>query len=213
MGESDLYVCARTDLSGLARKSLAAHRGALEGYLRVHVTFGKSFRPVPAAGQAPPIVADMARAAEVFEVGPMACVAGAIAQHVGKDLLERSAEVIVENGGDLFLAGGGRRRVRVFGGADVPAFDVKVEAPPGGVGLCTSSARVGPSVSLGKAEAVTVLAPTATLADAAATAFGNTVYGAEDIAGALAAAERHPEVLGAVIVAGGSIGAWGAIEL
>ncbi len=213
IGESDLYVCTRGDLSEHARRSLAELRGELEAYLARHLTFGTSFRPVPAAGEAPPIAADMAQAAEIFDVGPMASVAGAIAQHVGIELLARSPEVIVENGGDLFLAGGGRRTVRVFGGAEAPAFNLTVEAPPGGVGLCTSSGKVGPSVSLGEAEAVTVLAKTATLADAAATALGNTVLGADDIGEALAAAERHPFVLGAVIVAGGSVGAWGSLEL
>lgn len=208
IGESDLWVCTRGDLSALARRSLAGHRAGLEAYLGVHPAFGTSFRPVPAAGEAPAMVSDMARAAEAFGVGPMAAVAGAVAQHVGMDLLERSAEVIVENGGDLFLAGGGERAVRVFGGAGAPSFDVRVEAPAEGVGLCTSSAKVGPSVSLGRAEAVTVLARTATLADAAATAIGNRVRGADDIAGALAAAESHPDVMGAAVVAGGSVGVW-----
>lgn len=213
IGESDLYICTLRDLSVLAREELAAVRADLEVYLARHPGFGTSFRPVPATGDAPAIAAEMAQAAEIFDVGPMASVAGAVAQHVGAALLERSSEVIVENGGDLFLAGGGRKTVRVFGGAEAPAFNVTVEAPAGGVGLCTSSGKVGPSVSLGEAEAVTVLARTATLADAAATALGNLVLRADDIGQAVAAAERHPFVLGAVVLAGGSAGAWGAVEL
>lgn len=213
VGESDLYVCARGDVSRQARESLERHRAELEAYLAQHVSFGTAFRPVPVVSDAPDIVADMGQAAELFDVGPMASVAGAIAQHVGIDLLASSPEVIVENGGDIFMAGGGRRQVRVFAGGSAPVVHVAVEVPPEGIGLCTSSGTVGPSVSLGAADAVTVLARTATLADAAATALGNLVLGADDIEGVLGVAANLGEVLGVVIVAGGSIGAWGAIEL
>ena len=218
IGESDLYVCTRGDLADKARESLASHRKELESYLGKHLSFGTSFRPVPAAGDAPEIVLEMVRASEIFDVGPMASVAGAIAQHVGTDLMESSPEVIVENGGDIFLAGGGKRKVRIFAGASSPLVHVTiddraVDDGAHGVGLCTSSATVGPSVSLGEADAVTVLAGTATLADAAASAIGNIVQGADHIEGALEKASCYADILGVVIVAGGSVGAWGAVEL
>lgn len=218
IGESDLYVCTRGDLTQRARDSLASHRKELESYLEKHLSFGTSFRPVPVAGDAPEIVVEMARAAEIFDVGPMASVAGAIAQHVGMGLLESSPEVIVENGGDIFLAGGGRRSVRIFAGSSSPLVHVTIddgaaESGAQGVGLCTSSATVGPSISLGEADAVTVLAGTATLADAAASAIGNMVRCADDMEDALEKASGYTDILGVVIVAGGSVGAWGAVEL
>jgi ApbE superfamily uncharacterized protein (UPF0280 family) len=119
----------------------------------------------------------------------------------------------LENGGDIFLAGGTKRKIRIFAGGSSPLVDISIEDRSEGLGLCTSSATVGPSVSLGAADAVAVLALTATLADAAATAIGNMVRTAEDIESALEAAARYEEVLGAVIVVGGSVGAWGSIEL
>ncbi len=214
IGESDLLVCALTDLSGEALESLAVHRTELEEYVAMHTTFAESFRPVPVTGDAPGIVRDMGEAAEIFEVGPMAAVAGAVAQHVGTDLLGKSSQVIVENGGDVFMAGWGTRRARVFPVASAPSgIDIAVEVTENGVGLCTSSATVGPSVSFGQADAVAVLARTATLADAAATAIGNRVRTPDDIADALKGASQHPEVMGAVVVIGGSVGAWGAVEL
>jgi uncharacterized protein len=213
IGESDLYVCGRGDLEKQALESLGRRRGELEEYLAQHVSFGTAFKPIPVVSGAPEIVADMGRAAEVFDVGPMASVAGAIAQYVGTDLLEYSPEVIVENGGDIFMAGGGSRRVRVFAGGEAPLVHVAVDDAPEGVGLCTSSGTVGPSVSLGSADAVTVLARTATLADAAATALGNLVLGADDIEGVLKVARDTEEILGVVVVAGGSVGAWGAVAL
>jgi uncharacterized protein len=213
LGESDLYVCTRGDLSEAARESLTRHRAELETYLQMHPSFGTAFRPLPLASSAPDIVADMGRAAEIFDVGPMACVAGAVARYVGTDLLNESDEVIVENGGDIFLAGGGSRKVRIFAGGEMPPVDIAIHDRPEGVGLCTSSGTVGPSISLGGADAVTVLAVTATLADAAASAIGNRVRGADDIESALEAASGFGEILGVVICAGGSLGAWGAVEL
>jgi ApbE superfamily uncharacterized protein (UPF0280 family) len=213
IGESDLYVCTRGDHADEARQSLTSHRSELESYLEKHLSFGTSFRPVPASGDAPEIVCEMIAAAEVFDVGPMASVAGAIAQYVGADLLEHCPEVIVENGGDIFLAGGGKRQVRIFAGASSPPVHVTVKDSANGVGLCTSSATVGPSISLGEADAVTVLAGTATTADAAASAIGNMVRSADDIEGALEKASGYSQILGVVIVVGGSIGAWGSLEL
>jgi uncharacterized protein len=213
VGESDLYVCTRDDRSAEALGSLAEHRAELESYLMAHPDFGTSFRPVPVDSEAPAIVRQMALAAQSFDVGPMASVAGAVAQFVGEDLLAISSEVIVENGGDLFLAGGTERRVRIFSGREAPRLDMIVEGAPGGVGLCTSSATVGPSISLGAAEAVTVLAQTATIADAAATAIGNRVLSAEDLQDGLKAASEGEGVLGAVIIVQGSMGAWGKLEL
>ncbi|MFH1148880.1 MAG: UPF0280 family protein [Actinomycetota bacterium] len=212
-GESDLFVFTEGDASERAAESLSRHRRDLEEFVALCPPFATSFRPVAVTSDAPGIVIAMACAATAFGVGPMASVAGAIAQLVGQDLLELSRNVIVENGGDLFLAGGGRRVVRVFAGASRPRIDVAVEDDAEGIGLCTSSATVGPSVSLGVADAVTVLARTATLADAAATALGNMVRSEADMADALGAAERSEEVTGALIAACGAMGVWGGIEL
>jgi ApbE superfamily uncharacterized protein (UPF0280 family) len=212
-GESDLFVCTEKDLKRQAAEALAACRSDLEYYLSSHPEFGTSFAPLPASSDAPDIVKEMAAASEIFNVGPMASVAGAVAEYIGRELTKHSREVIVENGGDLFLAGGKRRKVRIFAGEGSRAVDIIVEDRPEGVGLCTSSATVGPSVSLGEAEAVTVLAPTATLADAAATAIGNRVLSPEDIAAVLKVAEECDGVLGAVVIAGGSVGVWGRIEV
>lgn len=212
-GESDLYVCTRDDRSAEAREALLSCRVDLERYLEHHLDFGTSFQPLPVTAGAPPIVRDMARAAEAFDVGPMAAVAGAVAQYVGTSLLAWSSEVIVENGGDLFLAGGGRRTVKVFAGSGLAVPDLVVHDTPLGVGLCTSSAKVGPSVSLGEGDAVTVLAKDGTIADAAATAIGNRVMAPADIGAALEMAERSGLVSGVVIAIGGALGVWGDLEL
>ncbi len=119
----------------------------------------------------------MAAAAQTAGVGPMAAVAGAIAECVGRELLEFSPEVIVENGGDIFLKVSHRRTVGIFAG-DSPLtgrIGIQIEARDTPLGVCTSSGTVGHSLSFGRADAVVVLAPAAALADAAATAIGNRV--------------------------------------
>jgi ApbE superfamily uncharacterized protein (UPF0280 family) len=213
IGESDLYVCTEGDTAARALESLARHRAALEEYQAKHVSFGTSFKPVPAASDAPDIVVDMTAAAESCDVGPMASVAGAIAQYVGTDLLAASRRVIVENGGDVFLAGEYPNLRRPSAGAGSPPVDILVEDTQEGVGLCTSSATVGPSVSLGATDAVSVLATTATLADAVATAIGNMVLCPGDIGKGLERASSIDGVRGAVIMLQGSMGAWGRVEI
>jgi len=213
IGESDLFICTSSNLRSLAEAALARYRSDIEEYMKAHPIFGRSFKPVPGVFGAPEIVKDMAYAAEVFDVGPMASVAGAIAQHVGVELKKKSKEVIVENGGDIFLAGGRRRKVRIFPGNLSQTLDIIIEDEEEGLGLCTSSAKVGPSISLGNADAVTVLAKTATLADAAATAIGNRVHSAEDIEDALYYAKSNSSILGVVIIVGGAMGVWGGIEI
>lgn len=213
IGESDLYVCTRGDRSAEAAESLERHREALEAYLSKHFDFGTSFRAVPVDPEAPDIVRAMSDAAHKYGVGPMASVAGAVAQFVGTDMLRVSPEVVVENGGDIFLAGGGLRQVRIFAGAGSPQIDITVKGTQEGIGLCTSSATVGPSVSLGAADAVTVLAGTATEADAAATAIGNRMLSKDDIASGLEMAEQTDGIDGVVIALQGSVGAWGNLQL
>jgi len=211
--ESDLYVCTKSDLRDLAFHSLERYRTDLEIYIETHPNFALSFKPLPATASAPSIVLEMTRAAERFDVGPMACVAGAIADFVGRDLLDESDEVIVENGGDIFSAGEKERTVRVFAGRANPLFHLNIADTKSGVGICTSSASVGPSVSLGIADAVTVVADTGALADAAATFLGNMIHSAEDIQKALEKSSEYPEIRAVVIVAGEKIGIRGEVQL
>jgi len=156
----------------------------------------------------------MARAADAVGVGPMAAVAGAVAEYVARGLSEYSEEVIVENGGDLFLMGRAERTIALWAGehgAQGVGLVVAGDMMP--LGVCTSSGRIGPSKSFGEADAVTVLAADAALADAAATALGNRVHGPADVEPVLAAAREIEGLLGVVASIDGHVGAWGAIRL
>jgi hypothetical protein len=123
--------------------------------------------------------------------------------------------VIVENGGDLYLCGEMPRRVLVVAG-DSPLsgrIAVHLDAADLPVAVCTSSGKVGHSVSLGTAHAVTVLADDGALADAVATAAGNVVHGADDVERALDRAMSVRDVRGAVVIAGDRVGFRGRVNV
>jgi len=214
-GETDLQVSAVRDLSSEAASVLATVRLELEMYIGAHPRFAESFVPVPVDRGAPEIVRLMASAGAAAGVGPMASVAGAVAEHVARALVAYSADLIVENGGDLYVMGSTPRRVLLLAG-DSP-LSGRVTIALGRTDLpcavCTSSGTVGHSVSLGAAQAVTVLAGSGAVADAAATAAGNLVHCPEDIARALARAMAVPGVTGAVVVCADQMGAIGEVSL
>jgi ApbE superfamily uncharacterized protein (UPF0280 family) len=213
--ETDLYIRAATDLERKARRLVRKYREQLESYITRDPAFQSALEPVPVPAGAPAIVRRMAEAARLTGVGPMAAVAGAIAECVGTELLEFSPEVIVENGGDIFLKIKHGRTVGIFAG-DSPLtgkIGIRIEARDTPEGVCTSSGTVGHSLSYGRADAVVVMAPSAALADAAATAVGNRVSRPEDIDGAIEFARGVPGLRSVVIIVGESIGVQGDIRL
>lgn len=214
-GETDLHVSARTDLRGETETLVAGLRADLEGHISAHPRWAESYVPVDAGEGAPEIVRAMSAAAREAGTGPMAAVAGAIAERVARGLQTRSREVIVENGGDLYLCGEMPRRVLVVAG-DSPLsgrIAVHLDAADLPVAVCTSSGKVGHSVSLGTAHSVTVLADDGALADAVATAAGNVVHGADDVERALDRAMSVRGVRGAVVIAGDRVGFRGRVNV
>lgn len=214
IAESDLFISSDSDLSLQAKKSLLHHRSLLENYIKKHPQFLTSLLPLPTDNLAPPIVRDMLINSNICGVGPMAAVAGAIAQFVGNDLIALAETLIIENGGDIFLNAKDRLTVSVYAGESPLSykvnFDVKPEKSP--LGICTSSATVGPSLSFGKADAVCVISPSASLADAAASAIGNKVKSKSDIKKALDFGIKIEGVNGVIIICGSEMGAIGEVE-
>lgn len=209
VGESDLYILSEKDLSREAEKILISTRSFLQNYILTHPEFFHSFVPVKVEENAPEVVRIMAKAAEVAGVGPMAAVAGAIAEIVGRHLLNFSAEIIVENGGDIFLKIAKKRRVKIYSGQKDLDVEIFPEKTPSGI--ATSSGNFGHSFSFGNADSVTIFAENAALADAVATATANRVKEVSDIKPALDFALSICGVRGAVIVVSGKIGIQGDV--
>ena len=209
--ETDLQIHADIDLTQTARESILRHRGQLESYIAQNPHFLETLTPWQTAGPYPPIVKEMVDAGRLAGVGPMAAVAGAVAQRVGTDLLQHCSEVIVENGGDVFIKSDGVLTVGIYAGASPLSMRLgaKVEPRADPWALCPSSATVGHSLRLGRADAVSVQAASCALADAVATAAGNRVRGKTDVQSAVEFGRKIPGVRGMIVIAHDTIGAWG----
>jgi ApbE superfamily uncharacterized protein (UPF0280 family) len=213
--QTDLYIRSRRNLKDKALDSVLKHRGPLESYIGRHPLFLTTLDPYQAEAEAPAIVKEMARVSQLTGVGPMAAVAGAIAEAVGRDLLAFSPEVIVENGGDIFLKISKKRLVGIYAGQSSFTKKIALEIMPREtpLGVCTSSGTVGHSLSLGSADAVVVLSPSTALADAAATALGNIVKAADDIPQTIERAQSIEGLRGLVIIVGDKMGVWGKVRI
>jgi uncharacterized protein len=213
--ESDILVSAKTILRTEAENALLSVRSDLKSYIARDPTFETTLVPHNLLPNAPVIIQDMAKAARACGVGPMAAVAGAVAEYVGRALLVDSSQVIVENGGDVFISTIKPRVVAIYAGKSPHSGKVgvrvsRIEAP---FGICTSSGTVGPSLSFGIADAALILAESAILADAAASFLGNQIHSQSDIEPALQSLNTITGVWGGVVVLGEHLGAWGEIEL
>lgn len=214
-GASDLLVLADRPLRSTARRALDETRRQIEARIAADPGFVGALAPREERSEDGPVVRSMLAAGAAWEVGPMAAVAGAVAEAVARRLSARGGEVIVENGGDVFARLDGRLRLALYAGEASPFRDrvgIRVDAA-GGVAVCTSSASVGHSLSLGRADAVTAVARSGALADAAATAIANRVRGPRDVERVLAEEGAGRGLLGLVVCCGDRLGARGALEL
>ena len=214
--ETDLYISADSDCRDTAMESVHRHRKFIEEYIRQNPPFINSITPLETDEFAPAIIREMTEASRRCGVGPMASVAGAIARNVGLDLMKCSDNVIIENGGDIFLKLMSKDAiVGIFAGDSPLSYKVSIRLKCEGVpvGVCTSSGTVGHSLSFGRADAVCVTSESVTLADAAATAICNRVKREGDIKGALDFGLRIKGVMGALIIIGDKLGISGDIEL
>ena len=213
--ETDLLVSSSRDLTQQTKERVYHYRRQLEDYIRSKSDFLSTLLPFPEDPFAPEIIREMISATRMFGVGPMAAVAGAIAQFVGSDLLKHTEEVIVENGGDIFVKTKRPVTVSIFAGSsrlsDKLGLIIHPEEMP--TGICTSSATVGHSLSLGTADAVCIVAQSASIADAAATALGNRITKRSKLKSVVESMRGFNDINGGVVVIGKTMATWGEIEL
>ncbi len=191
-GETDLWTgvdhkAYTTGMEPAVREFVAGLRKTLVDYIRAFPAFLKSFVPIPVLLQDPPVIAAMKNAGKIAGTGPMAAVAGMIAQETGL-FLERTftpGEYVVENGGDIYLKVLDTLTLSIEAGENHRFDGLGLQLTPSvtPAGICTSSGMFGHSVSLGKADSVTVVCPSACEADALATGIANRIRSAADIDG------------------------------
>ncbi len=213
--ETDLFIKAERDLSLEAIDSINEVRDQIEEYVAKDPKFQTTLEPYHVNGNSPPIIKDMSKASSLVGVGPFASVAGAISEYIGKDLLKYSKDIIIENGGDIFIKSTKNRVIGIYAGSSTLnkkiALEIKAKDTP--IGICTSSGTVGHSLSFGKADAVTVLSKSTILADATATKIGNLIKAKEDIAQGISFAKKINGIKGVLIIKDDKMGAWGDVNI
>jgi ApbE superfamily uncharacterized protein (UPF0280 family) len=142
--ETDLMVYSETKLINETKELVLEQRGYVEAFINSHPEFATALVPWPFDGPAPGIIVNMLNAARNAGVGPMAAIAGAIAEQVGHGLLKRTDQVMVENGGDVFIKMSSPVTVGIFAGKSPLSLRIglrlKTVSKPQAV--CTSSGTI-----------------------------------------------------------------------
>jgi uncharacterized protein len=214
--DTDLLILAPIILNEPVFKVVRSLRKKLDHYLTYNPFFLRSLKPIKLYSDAPREALEMAYYSAMMGVGPMASVAGLFAEKAAQEVLKLTDEVIIENGGDIFLSVKEDCRVGIYAGKDSPfknKLALRINSGKTPLGIATSSARMGPSLNFGKADCITVISPSAILADAAATAISNRVKKEDDIKEALDWAKDFEGIRGVVIIIGDKIGFQGDIEI
>jgi ApbE superfamily uncharacterized protein (UPF0280 family) len=220
--ESDLWIGidpASWDdsIEKFAADTVVKIRKNLEEYGKRRPEFFKSLDPIAADTSAPPVAATMMEAARAAGVGPMAAVAGAVARAAGEKLTDKFGphELIIENGGDIWLRFELPVDIAVFAGNSPLSGKIGITLPPSlsPCGVCTSSGTIGPSLSFGYADAAMIVCQDAALADAWATAAGNMVLSSDDISSTIKTVGGVASILSVILVVGDRMGIGGRLPL
>lgn len=191
---------------------IVAQRKILEQYIRDHPFFATSLVPVELKKGAPEIAAKMHCASQKTGLGPMASVAGTLAQcGVEKAMAMGCSEAIVENGGDMFLAAKEDVLVGIHSGDSKFENNLAFRITKTPVAICSSSSRMGHSLSFGNCGLATVVSSDAALADSAATLLCNTICRVEDISMSLEKVGSIDGIDGALAILDGRIGLFGSL--
>jgi uncharacterized protein len=215
VNETNLNIQAQNDLTALATKSVLNCRNYIETYIKLYPEFADSLVPLAKSDTAPKIIRMMIKSAALTGTGPMAAVAGTIAEYTGKALLSYSKEVVIENGGDIFIKSDSETIFTIYANNSPLSMTcgILVKKTDKPYGICTSAGTLGHSKSFGKADAVTVLSHSCPLADAAATALANKVKKSSDINTAINIGKNISGINGIIIIKGENIGLWGDLKL
>ena len=220
--ETDLWVAIDSshyhkEVERFTMDRIIFYRRVLEEHIKLHPEFRDSLTPVVAPGGVHPLITDMSDAALAAGTGPMSAVAGAMAEYICRDMLAETGadEVIIENGGDIFMKLTAPATVAIFAGDSPLSEKIALQPVPGDtpLSLCCSSGTVGHSLSFGVADACMIACRSGALADACATAFCNRVKNPEMVREVTEQALKMREILSVVIIAGDKVGLGGTIAV
>ena len=214
--ETDLRIATNKAADkGFIEEKIRSYRWDIEKYINKDHRFLTALKPLAVELNAPSIVKAMAEKAKSVNLGPMSTVAGAIAEFLGRDLLKQGyKDVIIENGGDIFLKTRRARLTGIYSGRSKlwNSLCIKIKPKDTPLGICTSSGTIGHSLSFGSADSVVILSKSVSLADAVATATCNRINFKQDLQKALDFARSIKGVSGVVIILKNNLVSWGKVE-
>ena len=216
--ESDLWIGVdsgsyRASMEDEVYGFLVDLRRHMDAYLLMDPQYKSALTPYDAGLEAPGILKEMSRVSHKTGIGPMSAVAGAVAKHVADFL--GTKEVIVENGGDIYAKACSDMDISVFAGQSPLSEKIGLHIPAATFpcGICTSSGTVGPSLSLGRADAMMIVCRDVLLADSYATAMANRIRSVEDLQPVIDSISDIPDILGAIAVKDDRMAVTGRFEL
>ncbi len=188
-------------------------RRSMDAYLLMDPAYKAALTPYDAGLEAPDILKEMSRTSHKTGIGPMSAVAGAVAKRVAEFL--GTKEVIVENGGDIYAKSSSDMDISVFAGQSPLSEKIGLHIPAADfpLGICTSSGTVGPSLSLGRADAVMIVCKDVLLADSYATAMANRIKTVSDLQPVIDHVSNIRDILGAIAVKDDRMAITGRFEL
>lgn len=214
--ETDLQVLTNKPADkSFIEERIRTYRWDIENYIDRDRRFLTALKPLAVELSAPEIVKEMSLQSSKANVGPMASVAGAIAEFLGRDLLKKGhKEVIIENGGDIFIKTRKVRAIGIYAGKSRLLSKLKLQIRPKDtpLGICTSSGTIGHSLSFGCADSVVILSRSVILADAVATATANLVQSKADLQKAVDFARSIKGITGVIIIFRNNLISWGKVE-
>jgi len=209
--ESVLSVLCKPAFIIPAKKAILYSRKHIEKVIAEHPEFLTSHHPVEFQQYSSSIIEKMCMESKRVNVGPMAAVAGLVAEQCLESIINAGAqEAVIDNGGDIALYINKPLNVGIYAGEQFPlslAFRLHPRKEP--MGICTSSGTVGHSFSYGKADAAIVISKNIVLADVTATALANRIQSPEDLSSCFEILEELPEIEGSMIILGDKISLWG----
>lgn len=220
--ETDLWIGVNPEsfqekMKKVALEKMVGLRKTFDDYIQSEPFFKKSLKPFQPKVEAPSEAKEMAVAAEKAGIGPMSAIAGLFAREVGETLLQKFSvtELIIENGGDIYVLLQNELVLSVFAGESILSERIGLVIPAESrkLGICTSAGTVGPSISYGKADAVVVVCEDILMADAFATALGNKVKAPESVEKVIKQAENFPDIQSLLIICEDKIGVKGENEI
>ena len=221
---TDLWIaldrdCKTKNIEKLIFDKIKSLRALLDKYCSQHDEIITSFSPLDIAkyNDAPAEIKQILEDCINPNVGPLACIAGLFAQKIGKFLLTKTSanNIIVENGGDLFVSASKPTTIKIDAGNSAFSDKIGLVIPEnlGAVGVCCSSGKRGHSTSLGKADAVVIVCKSAPLADAYATSFCNRIKSQKDLQSIIDEIQQIPEIISAVLICEDQLAVAGSLEL